>query len=127
MRALGTGMRGAGRWRAGELPAEPARQPRRVQAAQERTPGLIAVERRLADGVIIPSPTIADEMQEWLETQASDGFTVMFPYLPGGLDDFVERVVPELQRRDLFRRDYEGATLREHLGLPRPNNRFFQN
>jgi alkanesulfonate monooxygenase SsuD/methylene tetrahydromethanopterin reductase-like flavin-dependent oxidoreductase (luciferase family) len=71
--------------------------------------------------------TIADEMQEWLETEASDGFTVMFPYLPGGLDDFVERVVPELQRRGLFRRDYEGATLRENLGLPRPKNRFFEN
>jgi len=71
--------------------------------------------------------TIADEMEEWLETEASDGFTVMFPYLPGGLDDFVERVVPELQRRGLFRRHYEGTTLREHLGLPRPKNRFFEN
>jgi FMN-dependent oxidoreductase (nitrilotriacetate monooxygenase family) len=71
--------------------------------------------------------TIADEMQEWLETEASDGFTIMFPYLPGGLDDFVTRVVPELQGRGLFRRDYEGATLRDHLGLPRPKNRFFEN
>ena len=69
--------------------------------------------------------TIADEMEEWLETEASDGFTVMFPYLPGGLDDFVNRVVPELQRRDLFRREYEGKTFRENLGLPRPANRFF--
>src|ERR1700685_3365423 len=69
--------------------------------------------------------TIADEMEEWLETEGSDGFTVMFPYLPGGLDDFVNLVVPELQRRGLFRRDYEGATLRENLGLPRPKNRFF--
>jgi hypothetical protein len=49
----------------------------------------------------------------------------MFPYLPAGLDDFVELVVPELQRRGLFRREYEGATLRENLGLPRPQNRFF--
>ena len=71
--------------------------------------------------------TIADEMEEWLETEASDGFTVMFPYLPGGLEDFVGLVVPELQRRGSFRRDYEGATLREHLGLPRPKNRFFEN
>ena len=70
--------------------------------------------------------TIADEMEEWLETEGSDGFTVMFPYLPGGLDDVVERVVPELQRRGLFRREYEGKTLRENLGLPRPANRFFQ-
>jgi alkanesulfonate monooxygenase len=70
---------------------------------------------------------IADEMEEWLASEGSDGFTVMFPYLPGGLDDFVDRVIPELQRRGLFRREYEGATLREHLGLPRPSNRFFQN
>jgi len=69
--------------------------------------------------------TIADEMEEWLKTEGSDGFNVMFPYLPGGLDDFVDRVVPELQRRGLFRREYEGTTLRENLGLPRPANRFF--
>jgi alkanesulfonate monooxygenase len=68
--------------------------------------------------------TIADEMEEWLETNGSDGFTVMFPYLPGGLDDFVDRVVPELQRRGLFRREYEGRTLRENLGLPRPPSRY---
>ena len=69
--------------------------------------------------------TIADEMQRWLEQEACDGFNVMFPFLPEGLDDFVDRVVPELQARGLFRRDYEGTTLREHLGLPRPPNRFF--
>jgi FMN-dependent oxidoreductase (nitrilotriacetate monooxygenase family) len=69
--------------------------------------------------------TIADEMEEWLTSDACDGFVVMFPYLPGGLDDFVGTVVPELQRRGIFRREYEGATLRENLGLPRPRNRFF--
>jgi alkanesulfonate monooxygenase len=69
--------------------------------------------------------SIADEMEEWLGSEGSDGFTIMFPYLPGGLDDFVERVVPELQRRGLFRREYEGRTLRENLGLPRPPNRYF--
>lgn len=69
--------------------------------------------------------TIADAMEEWLATEASDGFNVMFPSLPEGLDDFVDRVVPELQRRRLFRTDYEGPTLRDHLGLPRPANRFF--
>jgi len=68
---------------------------------------------------------IADTMQEWLESEASDGFNVMFPYLPEGLDDFVERVVPELQRRGIFRREYEGRTLRENLGLPWVANRFF--
>lgn len=69
--------------------------------------------------------TIADEMEEWLLTEGSDGFNIMFPYLPGGLDDFVDKVVPELQSRELFRREYEGITLRENLGLPRPKNRFF--
>jgi alkanesulfonate monooxygenase len=69
--------------------------------------------------------SIADEMEAWLASEGADGFNVMFPYLPGGLDDVVERVVPELQRRGLFRRDYEGATLRENLGLKRPQNRFF--
>ncbi|MGN6116930.1 MAG: LLM class flavin-dependent oxidoreductase [Nitrobacter sp.] len=70
--------------------------------------------------------TIADQMQEWLETEACDGFNIMFPFLPAGLDDFVDKVVPELQRRGIFRREYEGATLRENLGLPRPKNRFFE-
>ena len=68
---------------------------------------------------------IADEMEEWLESRASDGFTLQFPYLPEGLDLFIERVIPELQRRGLFRTAYEGRTLRENLGLPRPENRFF--
>jgi alkanesulfonate monooxygenase len=70
--------------------------------------------------------SIADEMEAWLVGEGSDGFNIMFPYLPGGLDDFVEKLVPELQRRGIFRRQYEGATLRENLGLPRPKNRFFE-
>ncbi len=68
---------------------------------------------------------IADTMQEWLETGASDGFNVMFPTVPTGLDEFVDLVVPELQRRGIFRRAYAGNTLRENLGLARPANRFF--
>jgi alkanesulfonate monooxygenase SsuD/methylene tetrahydromethanopterin reductase-like flavin-dependent oxidoreductase (luciferase family) len=70
--------------------------------------------------------TIADEMQQWLEQRGSDGFTVNFPYLPAGLDDFCEKVIPELQRRGIFRTEYQGATLRENLGLPRPENQFFR-
>jgi alkanesulfonate monooxygenase len=69
---------------------------------------------------------IADQMQEWLETGACDGFNMMFPFLPAGLDDFATKVVPELQRRGLHRTEYEGRTLRENLGLPRPANPFFQ-
>ncbi len=69
--------------------------------------------------------SIADEMEAWLVERGCDGFNVMFPYLPVGLDDVVDKVVPELQRRGLFRRDYAGTTLRDTLGLPRPVNRFF--
>ena len=76
-------------------------------------------------GMLGTPAMIADQMEEWLLTEACDGFNVMFPYLPGGLDDFVDKVVPELQRRGLFRTEYEGTTLRENLGLPRPENRFF--
>ena len=75
---------------------------------------------------MIGTPTdIADQMEQWLVEEGADGFNVMFPYLPAGLDDVVDKVVPELQRRGIFRRAYEGATLRDHLGLPRPGNRFF--
>lgn len=73
-----------------------------------------------------PPEAIADEMEEWLKQDACDGFTVTLPFLPQGLNDVVERLVPELQRRGIFRKDYEGTTLREHLGLPRPKNRFFE-
>jgi alkanesulfonate monooxygenase SsuD/methylene tetrahydromethanopterin reductase-like flavin-dependent oxidoreductase (luciferase family) len=69
---------------------------------------------------------IADEMGDWLAEEAADGFTVVLPFLPQGLDDVICRLVPELQRRGLFRKEYEGNTLREHLGLPRPKNRFFE-
>lgn len=68
---------------------------------------------------------IADTMQSWLETGAADGFNIMFPTVPAGLDDFVTLVIPELRRRGIYRNDYAGTTLRDHLGLPRPENRFF--
>ncbi|MDZ7961574.1 MAG: LLM class flavin-dependent oxidoreductase [Aulosira sp. DedQUE10] len=70
--------------------------------------------------------TIADEMEQWLTEEGSDGFNVMFPFLPEGLNDFIDKVVPELQRRGIFRKEYEGKTLRENLGLARPANRFFE-
>ena len=68
--------------------------------------------------------SIADEMATWFLEYGCDGFLVQPSHLPGGLDDFVGMVVPELQERGLFRREYEGETLRENLGLPRPRNRF---
>jgi FMN-dependent oxidoreductase (nitrilotriacetate monooxygenase family) len=68
---------------------------------------------------------IADQMEEWLMSDACDGFNIMFPFLPTGMDEFVDMVVPELQRRNLYRTAYEGNTLRENLGVPRPENQFF--
>lgn len=70
--------------------------------------------------------SVADEMERWIDEEASDGFNIVFPYLPQGLDDVVNLLVPELQRRGRFRKEYDGETLREHLGLPRPANRFFE-
>ena len=70
---------------------------------------------------VVGTPTsIADQMQEWFESGGADGFNVLGPTLPHGLRDFAELVVPELQRRGLFRTEYSGRTLRDHLGLARP-------
>jgi N-acetyl-S-(2-succino)cysteine monooxygenase len=75
--------------------------------------------------VIIGTPrTIADEMEAWFTGEAADGFNVLPAILPDGLIEFVDQLVPELQRRGLFRTEYEGATLREHLGLTRPPSRW---
>lgn len=63
---------------------------------------------------------VADSLQHWFEAGACDGFMIQVPYLPGGLESFVRLVVPRLQDRALFRRDYTGTTLRDHLGLERP-------
>ena len=67
---------------------------------------------------------VADIIEDWFTDGAADGFNIMPPTLPGGLNDFVELVIPELQRRGLFRTEYTGRTLREHLGLPRPPSRY---
>jgi alkanesulfonate monooxygenase len=78
-----------------------------------------------AKAVVRGSPqTIADYMEEWFRKDGCDGFNIMPPFLPGGLDDFVEFVIPELRRRGLFRTEYEGRTLRENLGLRRPESRY---
>ena len=76
---------------------------------------------------IIGTPeTIVDTLQDWFENEAADGFNILPPWLPTGLNDFVDLVIPELQRRGLFRTEYEGTTLRENLGLPFPQNRWTQ-
>ncbi|OXS61810.1 monooxygenase [Cohnella sp. CIP 111063] len=78
------------------------------------------------DGFVGTPDKIADTLERWFTEGAADGFMLMSPVLPDGLEDFVEHVVPLLQRRGLFREDYEGSTLREHIGLPMPPNRFAQ-
>jgi hypothetical protein len=65
---------------------------------------------------------IADELEEWFSDGAAQGFNLLPPWFPGSFDDFVDHVVPVLQTRGLFRTEYTGRTLREHLGLPRPDH-----
>jgi len=67
--------------------------------------------------------SIADQLHEWFENGSADGFNIMSPWLPGGLVEFIDGVLPELRRRGLFRTEYEGTTLREHLGLRVPAHR----
>ena len=75
-------------------------------------------------GEMIGTPSeVADQMEEWLLTEACDGFMMVFHSAPDGYDDFTSMVVPELQRRGLFRTRYEGGTLRDTIGLPRPDSR----
>ena len=73
---------------------------------------------------LVGSPgQIADTMEKWVNENGADGFNIMPHYFPGGFEDFVNMVVPELQSRGIFRTEYEGGTLRENLGLSRPPNR----
>jgi FMN-dependent oxidoreductase (nitrilotriacetate monooxygenase family) len=65
---------------------------------------------------------IADEMEDWFKSGTGDGFNLLPPWFPGGFDTFADHVVPVLQKRGLFRTEYSGQTLREHLGLPRPEH-----
>lgn len=65
--------------------------------------------------------TIADTLQQWFDEGAADGFVIMPPYFPGAFDEFVDLVIPILQERGLYRREYSGTTLRDHLGLSRPD------
>lgn len=71
--------------------------------------------------IVLGTPVeIADRMQEWFDGSAADGFNVMPPFFLEGLEDFTQLVAPILQERGLFRTEYEGSTLRDHLGLARP-------
>ncbi|WP_341319147.1 LLM class flavin-dependent oxidoreductase [Paraburkholderia sp. IMGN_8] len=97
--------------------------------AQARRHGYTVREliRSMAGGtghrVIVGTPEqIADDIEHWFREGAADGFNLMPDVLPGGLQDFVDGVVPILRQRGIFRSEYEGRTLREHLGLTRPDN-----
>ncbi len=68
--------------------------------------------------------TIADQMQHWFENHACDGFIFQPPYLPGGLDEITQMLIPELQDRGLASTQYRGNTLREHMRLTRPRSRW---
>lgn len=74
--------------------------------------------------VLVGTPdTVADTLETWFRTHAADGFNILPATFPQGFDAFVDEVIPILQRRGVFRTDYEGPTLRDHLGLPRPDGR----
>ncbi|WP_122413122.1 LLM class flavin-dependent oxidoreductase [Pseudomonas viridiflava] len=105
-----------------------SRQKLLTELAEREHLNLTQLGRRIAGGrghySLIGTPEqVADELQTWFEQGAADGFNVLVPHLPGGLEDVARLLVPELQRRGLFRTEYEGTTLRENLGLQRPINR----
>ncbi|HBR98427.1 MAG TPA: LLM class flavin-dependent oxidoreductase [Gammaproteobacteria bacterium] len=99
-----------------------------LRIIETEKPTLRQLLGRLAAGgghcTLVGTPEhIAETMQHWFENAGADGFNLMPPSLPSGIADFVDQVVPELQRRGLFRTEYTGSTLREHLGLERPHPR----
>lgn len=101
----------------------------RVRQWAKQNLTLREVARRLSNSGSVPTVAgtpveIADQLEDWFVAGAADGFNLMFPLLPEDWHAFAEKVVPELQRRGLFRTEYEPGTLRDRLGLARPANRF---
>jgi hypothetical protein len=75
--------------------------------------------------VVVGTPEqVVDVLVGWFEQGAADGFNVMGAALPSGLEAFIEHVLPQLRARGLFREEYDGLTLRDHYGLPRPANQY---
>ena len=112
-----------------ELDSAKARQALVVRTARENNMTLRQIARHTAAGtghrVLVGTPQyMADEMEAWLKEEAADGFNVVCNYYPKPFEDFCRLVVPELQRRGIFRTEYEGTTLRENLGLRVPENRY---
>jgi N-acetyl-S-(2-succino)cysteine monooxygenase len=114
-----------------ELPLTNAQQGRQrlvIELARRENLTLRQLARRVAGArahltIVGTAGHVADTMARWVETGAADGFNIMPLTMPNGLDDFTSMVLPELQRRGLFRTDYDGTTLRDHLGLPLPEGR----
>ena len=109
----------------GESNSAKGRQKLLVDMAREHNMSIRQLGQKFASGsghriVAGTANDLADNMEEWFAGGAADGFTIMYPYVPGPAHAFVNGVIPELQRRGLFRTEYEGATLRENLGLPMP-------
>jgi N-acetyl-S-(2-succino)cysteine monooxygenase len=103
-----------------------------VELASREQLSIRDLAQRVAAGrtsrtVVGTADVVADELADWYRDGAADGFVIAAPYLPGGLEHFVDGVVPLLQSRGLFRKAYSGNTLREHLGLARPGNSFAAN
>jgi len=116
----------------GPLPAIPDTESSKSTQAKVLAMGeglsILALARKVAalrtsSGLVGTPEQVADHLQTWFENGAADGFVITAPFLPGSLDAFVEGVVPILQARGLFRTEYEGETLRDHLGLERPASR----
>ncbi len=99
-----------------------------VARIQRDQPSIKTLYEEVAGGIgtaVIGTPSdIADHMQLWFESEACDGFNITPDILPFGCEDFVVQVVPELQRRGLFRTEYEASTLRGNLGLKPVRNRY---
>ncbi len=121
----------------GPLPPIPADTPssirdRVVDLARRENLPIRELAKRVAAGrtsrtIVGTAQDVADELEAWYDADAADGFVISPPFLPTALEDFVDSVVPLLQERGLFRRAYEGRTLRENLGLARPPNLFADN
>ena len=115
-----------------ELPpsnAAKARQALVVKTAREQNMTLRQIARHTSAAMghrvlVGTADYIADELESWLNAEAADGFNVICNHYPKPLEDFCQLVVPELQRRGIFRAEYQGTTLREHLGLRVPANRY---
>ena len=95
-----------------------------VQLAKAENLSILSLARRICGyqglEMVGTASMVVDQMEHWLKQEAADGFNIMFSHLPGGVSEFTDRVIPELQKRGLLRTRYEGQSFRENLGLLKP-------